>query len=623
MNTIGALKTVLNIFVGYLLVATSFCAVALAGDWALDETEVGFKGLYNGTSVGSGLDILGKRYVYLTGLDPMGVLYPSQFPISEYAKIYRYDGKDANSSDVFTDINADVVPLVYSAAAFGDYDNDNFPDLVVCGYSRTQGTRQTKLYRNNAGTFVDSGVVLPALDNCAVAWVDFDADGDLDLSMCGESNSLPSQTTLLLRNDGAGVFTSVDKGFPNVSSCSLSWADYDNDNWPDLLITGNAGSDQCRLGLFRNTHDSSFTFSEISTPIPGVCNGAARMGDMDLSGLQDIAVVGTTASGPIARVYWNAGNNDFRDRELGLSGIANGDVAWADMTGDLYPDLLLLGHGGGDTATTFSLIQNAGGVPSTPLTEIIGAPGSMSFVDYDGDGKQEALTTGGYSNFALSRVIRAYQKKSISGTVLRNGAAWGGVDMTLNNRDGVSVSTKTDQDGHYVFSNIANGEYSLYPTDRSIVFTPEYRDITLRSVDLINQNFSILVAVDTPVAVGADLVGRSLTFPSSIRRGGTANLGFTVLDSGNNGVRRLRSFVASIYLSSDKSISLTKDRLLKRVNVTGFKGSKRVLSKVSIPTKGVKAGKYYLGVFLDSTLVIAETNERNNIFVSSNRMTVR
>ena len=43
------------------------------------------------------------------------------------------------------------------------------------------GGGPTRIYRNNGGTFVDSGAVLPDSSNAAIAWGDFDNDGDLDL----------------------------------------------------------------------------------------------------------------------------------------------------------------------------------------------------------------------------------------------------------------------------------------------------------------------------------------------------------------------------------------------------------------------------------------------------------
>ncbi|MEM1142464.1 MAG: VCBS repeat-containing protein [Pseudomonadota bacterium] len=73
------------------------------------------------------------------------------------------------------------------AAAWGDYDNDGDLDLFASAYERIDGVRQplARLLRNDAGFFTN---VLPrdhpvnAADH-GVAWIDFDLDGDIDLSL--------------------------------------------------------------------------------------------------------------------------------------------------------------------------------------------------------------------------------------------------------------------------------------------------------------------------------------------------------------------------------------------------------------------------------------------------------
>lgn len=79
---------------------------------------------------------------------------------------------------------AALVPGTATHAAWGDYDNDGDPDLIVSGL--TAGGPLTRTFRNDpTGTMVaDSGT---GLDGIAVqythpVWGDFDNDGDLDLA---------------------------------------------------------------------------------------------------------------------------------------------------------------------------------------------------------------------------------------------------------------------------------------------------------------------------------------------------------------------------------------------------------------------------------------------------------
>ena len=72
--------------------------------------------------------------------------------------------------------------MVSWMAAWGDYDNDGYQDLLVLGY---RATDQSILYHNNGdGTFtsVDVGSPLRDGENRPVAaWGDYDNDGFLDL----------------------------------------------------------------------------------------------------------------------------------------------------------------------------------------------------------------------------------------------------------------------------------------------------------------------------------------------------------------------------------------------------------------------------------------------------------
>ncbi|GAF70923.1 unnamed protein product, partial [marine sediment metagenome] len=97
-----------------------------------------------------------------------------------YSRVYR------NDSGAFTDINAGMVTVLNSTIAWGDYDNDGDLDLAVAG--RCYGgvsEWESKIYRNNAGNFVDIGATITGLAGSSFAWGDYDNDGDLDLAVSG------------------------------------------------------------------------------------------------------------------------------------------------------------------------------------------------------------------------------------------------------------------------------------------------------------------------------------------------------------------------------------------------------------------------------------------------------
>lgn len=89
----------------------------------------------------------------------------------------------------------------------------------------------------------------------AIIAFDYNRDGRPDLFIPSAVMRDKSLGDLLLRNDGNGVFTDVTAiaGLTARASWGCFAADYDNDGFPDLLLTGSAGP-----RLFRNRTDDQF-----------------------------------------------------------------------------------------------------------------------------------------------------------------------------------------------------------------------------------------------------------------------------------------------------------------------------------------------------------------------------
>ena len=158
---------------------------------------------------------------------------------SSSATLYRNDGGN------LVDAHVSLVQ-VNDFAAWGDYDNDGDLDLVVGGWTGVAPWRATQLYRNDAGAFVPVATPFVGLDmGATAAWGDYDNDGDLDLVMAGYDGSVI--VTKLYRNDH-GAF--VDTGMALVGAYygSLAWADYDLDGDLDLVVAG----DGQPVVLYRN-----------------------------------------------------------------------------------------------------------------------------------------------------------------------------------------------------------------------------------------------------------------------------------------------------------------------------------------------------------------------------------
>ncbi len=101
-------------------------------------------------------------------------------PINSY-KIFAEGPIVIPSADPFTDVSSVLPSTIGGTTAWGDYDNDGDLDLVAVGTIATGGLA-AKIYRNDAGTFVDINAPLVGVHgNTGTAWGDYDNDGDLDL----------------------------------------------------------------------------------------------------------------------------------------------------------------------------------------------------------------------------------------------------------------------------------------------------------------------------------------------------------------------------------------------------------------------------------------------------------
>jgi TolA-binding protein len=165
--------------------------------------------------------------------------------------------------------------IIGMAAAWGDYNNDGWLDLIVTGYDTIL------LYRNEHGHLVpDKHMPSPKGFWAGAAWGDYNRDGYLDLYVCGYVKYVPGkgaaagnsqqfgkevpftlnpasyepERNLLFRNNGNGTFTEVAGALgvanPQGRSLSALWHDFNGDGWLDLYVANDISEN--KLYLNRN-----------------------------------------------------------------------------------------------------------------------------------------------------------------------------------------------------------------------------------------------------------------------------------------------------------------------------------------------------------------------------------
>jgi enediyne biosynthesis protein E4 len=143
-----------------------------------------------------------------------------------------------------------VIDSVLGGVALLDYDNDGYLDIFFCNGASIPGLTKddprffNRLYHNNHdGTFTDvtdrAGLRGEGYD-MGVAAADYDNDGWEDIYITGVNRNI------LYHNNGDGTFTDVTAiaGVTGISaegnklwSVSAAWIDYDNDGRLDLFVS--------------------------------------------------------------------------------------------------------------------------------------------------------------------------------------------------------------------------------------------------------------------------------------------------------------------------------------------------------------------------------------------------
>jgi hypothetical protein len=141
--------------------------------------------------------------------------------------------------------------------SWGDYDNDGDFDLYIC---RRSGPNS--LLQNDGGQGFTDVTAAPLGDrrlSLGALWGDYDHDGDLDLFVGNNDGR-----SLLLRNDGGTekpAFTDVTTGPLRYagSAYAMAWADFDGDG--DLDLTVSDWDDAVRI--FRNDQETGHHWLQV------------------------------------------------------------------------------------------------------------------------------------------------------------------------------------------------------------------------------------------------------------------------------------------------------------------------------------------------------------------------
>ena len=252
-------------------------------------------------------------------------------------KVYKNNG-----NGTFTELNSNFVGVQDGSSIWGDFNNDGLSDILITGLDAT--TSITKLYKNNGDeTFTEVNANFANVRNSSAAWGDFNNDSYIDLLLSGINGS--DRFSILYRNNKNGTFTDVNAGFTGVDNSNSAFADINNDGFLDVLLTGNSSTPDNSF-LYKNNGDNTFTLLNVG--IVGLHNGTAVWGDYNNDGFIDLLIAGSIfENGNPAVVktllFENNGDETFTEIRPGIDDLTFADAAWGDYDKDGDLDLFIIG----------------------------------------------------------------------------------------------------------------------------------------------------------------------------------------------------------------------------------------------------------------------------------------
>ena len=234
----------------------------------------------------------------------------------------------------------DQIQAFYSSVATGDVDGDGDVDLVIPGYD---GPGKVML-NDGSGSFTDSGqpFFYPGSASVDIVLADFNGDTHLDAFVAQELNF----RSIVLFNDGTGVFTASDQQLPDGNSGVVQAADIDSDGDIDVVVSNCCTDYQLGIGepnsLWINDGNGNFS---AGPPLGSNESYSVVMADLDLDGDVDVVESVINFYGESYHLPWlNDGNGNFTDCPQTIGPIGGGmNLTIGDLDGDGDPDAVFNG----------------------------------------------------------------------------------------------------------------------------------------------------------------------------------------------------------------------------------------------------------------------------------------
>jgi PKD repeat protein len=355
--------------------------------YAFDQTEIPLSNLAYSSAAWGDYDNDGDLDLLITG-------YNGQYN----SKIYKNNGNDAfeEQTDIF------LTGSAAGSSAWGDYDNDGDLDILLTGVDMNDNSF-SKIYRNNGNNTFDElfDIAITGVAYSSIAWADFDLDGDLDIILSGkkviDKAASRYEPVTLIYNNVNGAF--IESGVKLKAGDEVAIADYNNDNYADILISGRDINDLRSTSLYKNNGDNTFSL-HTGNLFTGVSEGSMDWGDYNNDGYLDILLTGRSDLGFVSKVYKNNDGNTFSEQaNFSLTGVALSSSTWIDYDNDGFQDIIISGLTGlnVDSRKVSEYYRNNGDntFAKPDVMPLYGVSyGATEIGDYDNDGDLDLVLSG-------------------------------------------------------------------------------------------------------------------------------------------------------------------------------------------------------------------------------------
>ncbi len=484
----------------------------LAGNAVAGEASIKFEDVADQAGVADlAVNSTGPTFVDYDQDGDLDIYVPTEAHLEGHGnRLFENDGQ-GRFTDVASAHGVDNGRGLARGASWGDIDNDGDMDMVVANMPTNDRRVQPIPHTVYKNLLVEQGQ--PDFDNvtvaagfvrtghekdqkvggisdtgAGVAWGDYDNDGYLDLYV-----KLPDYDVdnILFRNNGDGTFADVtEKSGTGIlgrvlkanSQGSPNWTDFNQDGWPDLLVTNEGESNIA----FLNNGDGTFTDITRSrkSPLalallnPGNANGAC-IGDVDNDGDMDVFLpTADQANRLVISRFAETGKVQFKDITM-TSGIddmggARG-CAMADFDNDGFLDIYV--NNGGESNVLINdviqmpvfvqfyiawepaynkLYRNNGDNTFTDVTEGSGAEGfgigsGVGAADINDDGYPDLYVTN-RTYYSMGKLVGIKQQSQL---LMNTGGNNNWVRIAL-------IGTKSNRSGYGARVKLVSGELVQY-----------------------------------------------------------------------------------------------------------------------------------------------------------------